>query len=346
MEIVKIFKENKFRLLKIIGFVLLSIIALSFIVTLFGATFGNLRMGGGYGFTPGLSNNYYQKGYDLAESEAPSYGGVSDSQLSLRNISSTTPGENSATGADAEDYEVTSYSAEVRTRNLDYTCRIVSQLKTLEHVVFEWAEESDSYCNYSFKVEREKALEVVAVIEDLNPRNLSENTRTIKRQVEDFTSEREILEAKQQSINETLESALIAYNEITTLATNTGDAETLASIINSRIQIIERLTQERIAISAQLDRLSRAQAEALDGLDYTQFQVSVIERKFINLEAMGDSWQQAIEQFFLTVNKALQDATINVLGFLFVLAPFVLYFFILVVFAKYGWRLARYVWKK
>jgi Na+/H+-dicarboxylate symporter len=61
---------------------------------------------------------------------------------------------------------------------------------------------------------------------------------------------------------------------------------------------------------------------------------------------MGDSWQQAIEQFFLTVNKALQDATINVLGFLFVLAPFVLYFFILVVFAKYGWRLARYVWKK
>jgi hypothetical protein len=166
MEIVKIFKENKFRLLKIIGFVLLSIIALSFIVTLFGATFGNLRMGGGYGFTPGLSNNYYQKGYDLAESEAPSYGGVSDSQLSLRNISSTTPGENSATGADAEDYEVTSYSAEVRTRNLDYTCRIVSQLKTLEHVVFEWAEESDSYCNYSFKVEREKALEVFQKIQE------------------------------------------------------------------------------------------------------------------------------------------------------------------------------------
>jgi flagellar biosynthesis/type III secretory pathway chaperone len=339
MDIVKIVKENKFRLLKIIGFVFLALLVLSFVVTLFGATFGNIRQQGSGEFAPSLSLDSYKGGYDYEES-------LGEARLSQRNASSTNPERDGSVGGDAEDYEVTNYRADIQARNIESTCGVIFQLKGLNYVVFEYAEESDNYCNYSFKVERERASEILGVIKDLNPRNLSENTRTIKKQVEDFTSEREILEAKQQSINETLESALLAYSEITALATNTGDAETLAGVINSRIQVIERLTQERINISAQLDRLSRAQAEALDGLDYTQFSVTVVERRFINLEAMGDSWQRAIEQFFLTVNKALQDATINVLAFLFAVLPYILYLFIIIVFAKYGWRLAKYVWEK
>ncbi|MEX0933539.1 MAG: OadG family protein, partial [Candidatus Paceibacterota bacterium] len=304
MDIVKMLKENKFRLLKIIGFVFLSLIVLSFVITLFSATFGNVFRQSGGGFAPNLSLDSNKGGYDYAENIETGYTTSSEVRPSQRNTSPTTPGGDGSVGGDAEDYEVTNYRVQIQTRNIENTCGVIFQLKGLDYVVFEHAEESNDYCNYSFKVERERASEILRVIEDLNPRNLSENTRTIKKQVEDFTSEREILEAKQQSINETLESALLAYSEITTLATNIGDAETLAGIINSRIQVIERLTQERINTSAELDRLSRAQAEALDGLDYTHFSVTVVERRFINLEEMGDSWQRAIEQFFLTVNKA------------------------------------------
>jgi len=346
MDIVKALKENKFRLLKIIGFVFLSLIVLSFVITLFSASLGNMFRQTGGGFASNLSLDSYKEGYDYGENIETGHPSSSEARFSQRNISPTTPGGDGTVGGDAEDYEVTSYWAQIQTRNIESTCRVIFQLKGLNHVIFEHAEEANDYCNYSFKVERERASEILGVIEDLDPRNLSENTRTIKKQVEDFTSEREILEAKQQSINETLESALLAYSEITTLATSAGDAETLAGIINSRIQVIERLTQERINISAELDRLSRAQAEALDGLDYTRFSVTVVERRFINLEEMGDSWQRAIEQFFLTINKALQDATINVLGFLFAVLPYILYLFIIIVFAKYGWRLAKYVWKR
>jgi hypothetical protein len=284
----------------------------------------------------------YSRDYDDAveESVRPS------SDLSIRNTSPVPSPDGGTTGSDAEEFEVTDYRAEIETGNLSRTCSVLTDLKSLDHVVFESATESDSHCHYMFKVERERASEVLSTIEGLNPKNLSENTRTIQRLVDDFTSERELLEAKQESIEETLQSALTAYSEITALASSTQNAEALASIITSRVEIIERLTQESIEVSAQLERLARAQEEALDGLEYTDFNVFVSERKFVDFERLGDSWQRAVEKFFHTVNKALQDATVNLLAFLVALIPYVLYFFILIIFAKYGWRLVRYVWNR
>ncbi|MBP6859237.1 MAG: hypothetical protein KBC69_01260 [Candidatus Magasanikbacteria bacterium] len=249
-------------------------------------------------------------------------------------------------GNTAEDFEVTDYSAVIETGNKAEVCSQIANLKSLKHVIFENAQESDRNCAYTFKVEHVRAGEILAVIKDFDPKDLSENTRTIKSQIDDFTSQTEILEKKRASIDETLKNALTAYDQITALAVKTQDASSLAKIIDSKVQLIERMTQERININQQLDYLARAKTEQMDRLEYTYFSVSVYENKYIDGKNLKDSWQAAVKNFVFTINRALQDASINLIGLLFTLIPYFIYALIVLFAAKYGWRLVVYIWKK
>src|SRR3989339_375383 len=176
-------------------------------------------------------------------------------------------------------------------------------LKPREDVIFENASEYEKNCNYSFKVKRDSVKEILSIIESLDPKELNENTYTIKRLIEDYTSELEILQKKLNSIEETLNNAINAYDDITELATKTRDVENLAKIIDRKIRIIERLTQERININSQLERLNRSKAEQLDRLEYTYFRVYVFENKFIDREDLKDSWKTAMKSFVRDINK-------------------------------------------
>jgi len=187
--------------------------------------------------------------------------------------------------------------------------------------------------------------EVIDLVEQLDPKEFSESTYTIKRLVEDYTSETDILEKKKASIEETLEDAISAYDDITGVAARTQDAESLAKIIDSKIGIIERLTQQKININAQLERLARSKAEQLDRLLYTSFTVNITESKYVDATQLKDSWKIAIKSFVRNVNHAVQDMSINLAAFLFLALQYAVYFFILLFAAKYGWRLVRRIWK-
>jgi hypothetical protein len=106
------------------------------------------------------------------------------------------------------------------------------------------------------------------------------------------------------------------------------------------------LTQERININAQLERLGRAKAEQLDRLDYTYFSVNVLENKFVDWQNLKDSWKMAIKSFVSDINKVMQDITINLIAFLFFAIQYVIYLFVVLIIVKYGWKLAKYIWKK
>ena len=138
------------------------------------------------------------------------YGAEYSVGLSARNVD--------ATGDQAEEFEVTEYNATIETRELDKTCSAVSGLKAQDYVIFENASEYNRGCSYVFKVKKDKADEILAIIKDLNPKELSDNTYTIKGLVDDFTGEIEILEKKLLSIDETLGKAVNAYDDITALA--------------------------------------------------------------------------------------------------------------------------------
>jgi len=287
--------------------------------------------------------------YSVASQPAADYAyGKGEPELSARNVAVTSPypPSNGTTGSDAEAYEVTQYSAEIETRRLESACGAFDELKKRPDVIFENSNKYDRGCNFTFKVEHAKVDEVLAWLKAMNPKSLNDNTYTIKNQVEDFTSETDILTNKRASIDETMTKALSAYDEISRLATNSQNADALAKIIDSKIQLIERLTQQRIDINSQLDRLARSKAQELDRLDYTYFYVNVYENRYIDTKALGDSWKQAVRDFVQNFSRLLQELTIGLVLFLLSLVQWLIYGFIALLVAKYGWRFVRNFWNK
>ncbi len=295
-------------------------------------------------FAPsGIGMGAYDSGYDYDES--------ADYKLSTRNVvgeaEPVPPGEPSpVVGDDAEDFEVTEYSASIETRQLEQDCDAIAGLKVHDYVVFENANEYDRGCSYSFKVKSDNVDEILAVVMGLNPRDFNENTFTIKQTIEDFTSEEEILLKKLETIDDTLEQATASYDELTELATRVQDVESLATIINSKINIIERLTQERINISARLENLQRAKAAQLDRLEYTYFYVSIYENRFVDWKQIKDSWKSAVQDFVWDINSIIRGISLDLVSGLLRTAQIALYLFILLVVVKYGWKAAKWMWRK
>ncbi len=343
MEIMKKLNLNAATIMKIAGLALVAVIVLIFLLRLISSSFGtSLRQN--------LSTGTDSVGmaYDTSMEKAMSAGGTGAMpELSARNIASA-PAPNSGTvsGDTAEDFEVTEYNGTIETRNLKKTCGAISGLKAKDYVIFESAYEYDHGCNYVFKVRRENTDEIFGVVKGLDPRDLTESIRTIKRQIDDYTSETEILMKKKESIENTLNDAITAYDEISRVATQARDSESLAKIIDSKIRIIESLTQQRINVETQLDRLARAKADELDRIDYTYFRLNIYENKFIDGENLRDSWKAAIKKFVTDINGIFQDASLGLVAAIFFVLQYALYLLLILIAAKYGWRLARYIWRK
>jgi chromosome segregation ATPase len=156
----------------------------------------------------------------------------------------------------------------------------------------------------------------------------------------------EILNRKKASIESTLEDAIKSYDEISRVATQARDAQSLANIIDSKIRIIEKLSQERININEQLDRLGRQKAEQLDRLEYTYFHVYVYENKFMDAEMLKDSWKNEIKNFVAEINKIAQDSSIGLVALIFKIIQVALYLLIITITLKLGWKAAKIIWKK
>ena len=269
--------------------------------------------------------------------------------LSLRNTAPAQiirPKPGQTAGAQAEEFEVTEYRGTIETGRLQETCAELAELKGLDYVIFENASQADKSCNYTFKVKLENAGQILDIVNNLDPKELTETIYTIKRLLDDFTGELEILQKQQAAIDATLENAIKSYDNITVLANRVQDVESLAKIIESKISIVERLTQERLNLSSQLERLERAKAEQLDRLAYTYFYLDVYENKFVDFEILKESWQRAVKQFVSEVNGVVQDLTVNLLAWILMVLQYLVYLFVLLLAVKYGWRLVKYFWQK
>ena len=332
---------------KIIGLIVLAVFIVNLFFNLFGSTFRSFSMKQ-LGVTTEMPY-YGGVAYEEADSSYNSYGsyGKVAPTLSTRNaLTIFPPMPGGSVGGDAEKFEATDYSVTVESNNRDYECDLIRELKSRSYVVFENASETDTSCNYTFKVEHEHVEEILSVLKDLSPKDLVENTYTLQRQIEDFTSSEDILKKKLLVIEETMDSAIRAYDDITELATKTQNVESLAKIIDSRLGMIERLTNERLSINQELEYLRRTKESELDKLDYTRFYVSVYENKIIDAESLSDSWKAAVKKFVSDVNRAIQNATINLLSVLVTLIPY-LFFLVIGLFAvKYGLKYVRNVWER
>jgi hypothetical protein len=265
--------------------------------------------------------------------------------LSVRNaLPIMPPVDGGYASGDSEAYEVKNYSARIETDDLAGDCATVAALKSRTAVVFENTNTYERGCSFTFKVEKSSVDSVLDVLRSLEPKELNEHVYTIKREVDDYTSEIDILTKKLASLDQAYTEALAAYTSISDMATRNGDVENLAKIIESKLTLIERLTQARLQAAADLERMERAKAESLDRLVYTHFTVSIEERVYVDGDAIRDSWKYAVETAFRDANRLVQDATVGLIIFVITVMKFMLYAAIVLFVVRFGWGVVRKTW--
>ncbi len=251
-----------------------------------------------------------------------------------------------STGADAEEYEVNEYYAEIKVDESDGVCGEITALKSRTDIIFESSRVGEDGCNVRFKTEPEAAASVLSLLESYDPVRLDTNTESIKSRVDDLIDEADILKKQLASIEATLKSSEEAYDEILRLAVEDRDSTALAEIIQAKINLIERMTSQRLAVNSALDRIATAQSGDMDRLEYVFFAVQVFEQKIFDPKQILDDWRMAARQFVQEANTLLMGLSLGILIHAILGLKIALYFFIFLIIAKYGWRFTREFWEK
>lgn len=296
--------------------------------------------------TPGLFSNISTKNEVMEEMSYGREAAVSyQAPIGLEMDMMPMPKPEFAVGSDAEAFEVKEYYATIMTRNLAEDCSVIAGLKTRTDIIFESTNEYERGCSYTFKVAKDQVTEVLALLETLDPKEINESTYTIKREVDSYTDEITILETKLTTLETMLTESLAAYENVTALATRTGDVEGMARVIEGKLAIVERLTQAKLDTVAQLDRLSQAKGDALDKLTYTYFHVTISENDFVDGGELKDGWTAAVQNLVRELSILGQDLTLGFVSFAFTVVKFVLYGTLVLFVGRFGFRFAKRVWR-
>lgn len=249
-------------------------------------------------------------------------------------------------GTNAESYEVTDYSVSIETGNRERDCQIVQALKGREDVIFDNASDSKYGCTVSFKVKRDSVPAILSYLKELNPRDINENTYTIKREVSQYEDQITILEKKLTTLTTALDEALKNFAEVEALARRSGDVAALAQAIESKVTTIDRITASRVEVVAQLDQLSMAKADALDRMNFVHFSVTVYENSWVRDGEFKDSWVTAFQELIRSLNTFVQDLSIGFVEFMLLVVKYLAYATILYVLARPLARRVQQAWGK
>jgi hypothetical protein len=260
-------------------------------------------------------------------------GGIATKEMAIDPIMPT-PSPIAAPGVDAESYEVQDYYVSIETGNGERDCATLQSLKGREDIIFESINESLYGCNASFKVKKDAIDSVLSFLEGLNPREVNENTYTIKREVSQLETEIDILKSKLAALDTALADALASFADVEEAARQRGDVASLAQVTESKLNAIDRINASRLEVTTELDRLQRAKAETLDRMEYVYFSVNVYENEWVRGSDLKDSWVASVQQLIRDLNGFLQDLTIGFVQFALMVVKYTLYASVLYIIAR------------
>jgi len=249
-----------------------------------------------------------------------------------------------AVDSEAEDYEVRDYSTNYRPQDKTEICDGIAALKSDDEIIFENTSESDSSCNYRFKVLREREDEILAILKNYSPDDVNINVYTIQRTIQDNESRVDILKAQLTEKEAALTEAQESYTELQALATRQRDIESLTKLIDLKITTIDRLAQEKIQLNEQLDQMASEQARQLERIKYTSFNVSVWEDKIINSKQIIESWKNELKNVVSSINEVLQGLTVGLVPVILYTVLAVVYFLLAVLVLRGVWGMVKKIW--
>lgn len=342
-------------LLKVAASIVFVLLVLSVISSMF---FGSSRFQNGYGgssfgemaikaippmpsfapsldrYSDGMGGGY---GYDAAVSVE------SQAMLAPQWIPQTVNG-----GRNSEQFEREGYSAQYESRNIEKTCSTIESLKPKAYVLFDSANQSEYGCDYAFRVEKAKADEIVSFLKELHPKTWSTSVVTVAQGIEDSKERIAILKTRLQSLNDTLIQVERSYNQLVALATRNEKVGDLATILNNKLTMIERLTNDKLSLEEQIRQATGGSEDQIDETAYTHFSVSVQKVTIVDWKQIKDNWRNALQSTVYDISQTLSwiiffipALLVTMLWYGIVIALVVL---ALTVFVKLLWRVVVKIW--
>lgn len=244
----------------------------------------------------------------------------------------------------AENYEVKTVTVNYRTNKREETCAAVRALKSRKEVVFEFSDDGDESCNYRFKVIKEQEKEVTDLLRKLKPEYFSEQIETIQKSIVEVEDQLSILRKKLDSIESTIADAQKSYDELMALATRKENIDALAKLIDTKLNIINKLSDERTSINDQIQQYAKQRSELQEKLKYTSYNVVVTQDLYFDWKQIAQSWKEQTKMMIQNFNDVLQALSVGLVTFFIRAIQGVVYLAIAIGLLRLVWAMGKKIW--
>jgi len=244
-----------------------------------------------------------------------------------------------------EQYETTDYQVSGRVKAFELFCDNLETLKADDRYDFRTLQSSLNNCRATFFTEERYAADVLTQFQQNEGVQTSRMTESVTRHREQIQSRSNIIQQQLNSVTSTLIEAEQAYNEIAAFARAERDTETYSEAITEKLRQVDQLTQRKISLTSQLDALAQQAADLNERIGVVQISVNVSRSYTLNPDKVAREWEQAWELLTDTWTNFGIWLTVYLGIFLLFVAQWSLYVIILLVLARFGYKLARRIWK-
>jgi len=244
-----------------------------------------------------------------------------------------------------ERYETTSYNLSARSRDFDSLCDSLSTLKNEGAIHFKHLNTGLNHCDARFFVEEDRVASVLAQFENERSVQINRNTQSVTRHKEQIESQANIVRQQLASVERTLAEAEEAYDEIVAFARTNKDSETLNSAITNKLRQIDQLTSRKISLTSQLSNYAQQAADLNERLNVVEFYANFSRSNPVNVGENERRWEQAWEDLRDQFTETLIGVSVFFGIFILYVLQYGLYLLVLVVIARFAWKLVRNIWR-
>jgi len=243
-----------------------------------------------------------------------------------------------------EDFETTNYNLSGRLKDFNTACNALTTLKANDRFHFKSLSTNLNSCYATFYTEEAFAGEAIANLQ-FNGVTVSRNTQSVTRHRENIASQASIIRQQLVSVENTLAEAELAYDEIAVFAREERDVSEYSQAIDAKLRQIDQLTNRKISLTSQLDSIAQQAADLEERIGVVEISVNYSRSFTLNPDKTSRAWEQAWETLSDTWTNFGIGLTAYFGVFLLYALQYGLYLLVLILLARFGWKVVRMIWK-
>lgn len=330
--------QNKF--FKIASIILIAIVVIFFILIFIANNLNDARSGP-TGFAMDAPSSGMGMGMELNnyDSASPTYRQTESSYYPPQpNPTDYTKG--------LESYETTTYNLGGRIKQFDEFCDALNFLKADSQIHFKSITTSTNNCQAMFYVNKNKAIETLNTISNYSGIEVNRNTTSVTRHRAQLQSQTAIIQQQLASVMKSLSTAETQFDEIAEFSRQTNNATELSKAIREKLTLIDTLTQRKISLTSQLDRLYQEASDLEERLNVVAFYVNVNRSYPQNVNEQSQKWEQAWYNLKNQYTNTLIAITALFSVFILRVVIILVYALVIIVALRGLWKFVKLVWNK